>query len=119
VDAFVAAARGGRFDALLAVLDPDVMLRADRGAARPGALTVIRGAQAVAKAAIALRRMDLIVRPALVNGAAGIVSWLPEGQPFSVMGFTVAHRKIVEINILADPERLRRLNLRPPAGFAR
>jgi len=113
VDAFVAAARGGNFDALLAVLDPDVVLWGDRGAARPGALRVIRGAQAVAKAALGVRDVDLIVRPALVNGAAGIVSWLPDGQPFSVMAFTVAHGKIVEIDVLADPERLRRLNLRP------
>ena len=55
----------------------------------------------------------LIVRPGLVNGAAGIVSWRPDGQPFSVIGFTVAHGKIVEIDVLADPERLRRLNLKP------
>ena len=114
VDAFVAAARGGRFDGLLAVLDPDVVLWADRGAARPGALTVIRGAQAVAKAAVAVRGADLIVRPALVNGVAGIVSWLPDGRPFSVMGFTVAHGKIVEIDILTEPERLRRLKLPAP-----
>ena len=113
VDAFVAAARGGHFDALLAVLDPDVVLWADRGAAHPGALTVIRGAQAVAKAALGVGRVDLIVQPALVNGAAGIVSWRPDGQPFSVMAFTVTHGKIVEIDVLTDPERLRRLNLRP------
>jgi len=95
------------------VLDPDVVLWGDRGAARPGALTVIRGAQAVARAALAVRAVDLIVRPALVNGAAGIVSWRPDGQPFSVMAFTVARGKIVEIDVLTDPERLRRLNLKP------
>jgi RNA polymerase sigma-70 factor (ECF subfamily) len=110
----VAAARGGNFDALLAVLDPDVVLRIDRGGARPGALRIMRGAQAVAKQAAAVRAVPgLIVRRALVNGAAGIVSWLPDGRPFSVMGFTVAHGKIVEIHVLTDPERLRRLGLQP------
>ena len=116
VDAFLAAARGGDFDALVAVLDPDIVLRADRGAEPPGASRVIRGAQTVAKQALAFSGRaapGLIVRPALVNGAAGIVSWLPDGQPFSVMGFTVARGKIVEIDVLADPKRLRRLDLKP------
>lgn len=109
VDAFVAAARGGDFDALLAVLDPDVVLRADRGGA---ALKVIRGARAVAAQATLIRRVpDLIVRRALVNGSAGIVSWLPDGRPLSVMAFTVMRGKIVEIDVLADADRLRRLTL--------
>jgi RNA polymerase sigma-70 factor, ECF subfamily len=115
VGAFLAAARGGDFDALVAVLDPDVVLRADRGP-EPGASRVIRGAQTVAKQALAFSERaapGLIVRPALVNGAAGIVSWRPDGQPFSVMGFTVAHGKIVEIDVLADPARLSRLDLAP------
>ncbi len=117
VDAFVAAARGGDFDALVAVLDPDVVLRADRGAEPPGASRVIRGAQTVAKHALAVRASPgLIVRPALVNGVAGIVSWLPDGRPFSVMAFTVARGKIVEIDVLADPERLRQLDLAVPSG---
>ena len=115
VGAFLAAGRGGDFDALVAVLDPDVVLRADRGP-EPGASRVIRGAQAVARGALAFSRgaaPGLIVQRALVNGAAGIVSWLPDGRPFSVMAFTVAHGTIVEIDVLTDPERLRRLNLRP------
>ena len=115
VGAFLAAAHGGDFDALVAVLDPDVVLRADRGP-EPGASRVIRGAQTVAKQALAFSGRTapgLIVRPALVNGAAGIVSWRPDGQPFSVMGFMVARGKIVEIDVLADPERLRRLDLKP------
>ena len=115
VGAFLAAAHDGDFDALVAVLDPDVVLRADRGPG-PGALTAIRGAQTVAKQALAFSGRTapgLIVRPALVNGTAGIVSWRPDGQPFSVMGFMVARGKIVEIDVLADPERLRRLNLKP------
>jgi len=115
VDVFVAAARGGDFNALVGVLDPDVVLRIDRGGEGPGALTVIRGAHATAKRATLIRGVEgLIVRPAVVNGAAGIVSWLPDGRPLSVMGFTVARGKIVEIDVLTDPERLRRLDL-PPA----
>src|SRR5579884_1535841 len=116
VDAFLAAARGGDFGALLAVLDPDVVLRADRGAAPPGAPRIVRGAQAVAKQAVVFSGRavpGLVVRPALVNGAAGVVAWLPDGRPLSVLGFTVAGGKIVEIDVLADPERLRRLDLRP------
>lgn len=114
VAAFVAAARGGDFDALVAVLDPDVVLRADRGTKLPGASRVIRGAQTVAKQALAVGAAPgLIVRPALVNGVAGIVSWHPDGQPFSVMAFTVARGRIVAVDVLVDPERLRRLDLKP------
>ena len=111
VDAFLAAARDGDFDALLAVLDPDVVLRADRGGVPPGASRELRGARAVAEQALTFSRLVQFARPVLVNGAAGIVSWLPGGQPFSVMGFTVRRRRIVEIDILADPARLRRLDL--------
>jgi len=111
VDAFLAAARGGDFDALLAVLDPDVVLRADRGAVPPGASRVVRGAPAAAEQALAFARLvGPFARPALVNGAAGIVA-APGGQAFSVLGFTVTRGKIVEIDILADPARLRRLDL--------
>jgi RNA polymerase sigma factor (sigma-70 family) len=108
VDAFLAAARGGDFEALLEVLDPDVVLRADRG---PGASREIRGARAVAEQAATFSRVPESVQSVLVNGAAGIVSWLPGGQPFSVMGFTVKRRKIVEIDVLGDPARLRQLDL--------
>jgi RNA polymerase sigma factor (sigma-70 family) len=111
VDAFLAAARGGDLGALLAILDPDVVVRADRGAVPAGALKEIRGARAVAEQALTFSRLVYSARPALVNGAAGIVSWLQNGQPFSVMGFTIRRRKIVEIDILADPARLRRLDL--------
>ena len=110
VDAFLAASREGDFDALVAVLDPDVVLRADGGAVRAGLSRELRGAQAVAGQAFAYRRMARFSRPALVNGAAGLVT-APEGEPFSVMGFTIANGKIVEIDILADPERLRELDL--------
>jgi RNA polymerase sigma-70 factor (ECF subfamily) len=111
VDAFFAAARDGDFDALLAVLDPDVVVRADRGAVPPGASREVRGAKAVAELALTFSRLAESAQPVLVNGAAGIVSWLPGGRPFSVMGFTVRRGKIVEIDVLADPARLGQLNL--------
>jgi RNA polymerase sigma factor (sigma-70 family) len=109
VDAFLAASRDGDFDALVAVLDPEVVLRADRGAI-PGASRVVRGARAVAEGALAFAELARFARPALVNGAAGLVV-APHGQPFSVLGFTVSRGRIVEIDILADPARLRRLDL--------
>ena len=108
VDAFLAASREGDFDALLAVLDPDVVLRADLGPA--GGSREVRGAAAVAGQAFRYEKIGLIVQLALVNGAAGLVS-TRDGEPFSVGGFTIRDRKIVEIDILADPERLRRLDL--------
>lgn len=110
VDAFFAAAHDGNFDALVAVLDPDVVLRTDGGSARPRLTTVLRGAAAVARRAQAFARMAASRRPVLVNGAAGVVVMVG-GSPFSVMGFTVAAGKIVEINTIADPERLQTLNL--------
>jgi RNA polymerase sigma factor (sigma-70 family) len=109
VDAFLAAARAGDFDALLAVLDPDVVLRADVGAV-PGASRLLRGATAVAGQALAFQQFARFARPALVNGTAGVVN-APDGQPMAVMGMTIRRGKIVEIDILADPERLRRLDL--------
>jgi RNA polymerase sigma factor (sigma-70 family) len=115
VGAFLAAARDGDFDALLAVLDPEVVLRADSGAVGAGASGVVRGARAVAGQALAFSRMAPFSRPALVNGAAGVVT-APGGKPTAVMGVTVARGKIVEIDILADPERLRRLDLTLPDG---
>ena len=111
VDAFLAASRGGDFDALLAVLDPEVVLRTDRGAVPAGAWREVRGARAVAEGAVIGSHLAGFTRPALVNGAAGIVAFDPHGEPISVMGFTVAHGKIVAIDALADPERLRQLNL--------
>jgi hypothetical protein len=94
--------------AILAVLDPDVVLRADAGAA--GASREIRGAAAVVEQVLTFRRLAPFAKPALVNGAAGIVT-APGGQPMAVLGFTIMNGKIVEIDILADPERLRRLDL--------
>jgi RNA polymerase sigma factor (sigma-70 family) len=111
VDAFLAAARRGDFDALLALLDPDVTLRADRGAVPPGASKIVRGARAVAERALSFAQLVESARQVLVNGAPGIVSWFPDGRPFAVIGFTVERGKIVEIDILADPARLRQLDL--------
>jgi RNA polymerase sigma-70 factor, ECF subfamily len=108
VDAFLAASRGGDFDALLAVLDPDVVLRADRAAVQAGASSEVRGAAAVAKTFSGRARA---AQPALVNGAAGAV-WAPGGRPRVVFGFTITREKIVEINMLADPERLCQLDLK-------
>ena len=110
IEAFTAAARDGDFDGLVALLDPDVVLRADRGAVPVGAATEIRGAQAVASQAQSYSRLDLVNRPALINGAAGVVT-MRRGQPFAVMGITVRGGKIAEIDILADPERLAGLDL--------
>ena len=107
-DAFLAAARDGDFEALLEVLDPDVVLRVDLGPA--GESREVRGAAAVAGQALAYSQLGLLVQPALVNGAAGAVSIL-DGEPFSVGSFTIRGGKIVEIDILADPERLRQLDL--------
>jgi RNA polymerase sigma factor (sigma-70 family) len=110
VDAFFAAARGGDFDALVAVLDPDVVLRADGGTLRPSDTRVVRGAEQVARRALMFAGLSPYVRPALVNGVAGVVV-APHGQPFSVMGFTVVGGRIVAIDALSDPERLRELDL--------
>ncbi|MEV2278546.1 RNA polymerase sigma factor SigJ [Nocardiopsis sp. NPDC049922] len=111
VDAFLSAARGGDFEALLRVLDPRVETHADWGALRPGAAAVVRGAEAVARSAISYARPAEFVRPALVNGDPGVVVLDDEGRPFSVMGFTVVDGLITRIDALADPVRLDRLDL--------
>jgi RNA polymerase sigma factor (sigma-70 family) len=108
-DAFLAAARDGDFDALVAMLDPDVVLRADLGPLRGGSRE-FRGAEVVAGRALTFSQAGLVVRPALVNGTPGAVS-TRDGEPFSVGAFTVRGGRIVEIDILADPARLRQLDL--------
>jgi RNA polymerase sigma factor (sigma-70 family) len=105
IDAFVAASRHGDFQALLEVLDPDVVLRADTGE-----FTLVRGAETVARRARSFAQIGLEFRHALVNGSAGIVS-LRDGEPFSVGAVVVRNGRIVAMDILADPERLRRLDL--------
>lgn len=109
VDAFLAAARDGDFEALVAVLDPDVVLRADGG--MTGLSHQIRGAETVASQATRFSQAGLTVRRALVNGAAGLVSER-DGKPFSVGAFTIKGGKIVECDFLVDPERLAQLDLK-------
>jgi RNA polymerase sigma-70 factor (ECF subfamily) len=111
VDAFFSAARGGDFDALFAVLDPDVVLRLDAGARRPAASLLIRGADAVARQAqrgLATTLRAAQLRHTLVNGAAGVVVTL-RGRPITVMGFTVTDGRIAEIDAIADPDRVRKI----------
>jgi RNA polymerase sigma factor (sigma-70 family) len=108
VDAFLAAARDGDFDRLLAVLDPNVVLNADAGLT--GLTRHVKGAETVASQAMMWQRVGLDTRRALVNGAAGLVA-LRDGKPFSVMGCSVRAGKIVEMDILADPDRLAGLEL--------
>ncbi len=110
VDAFLAAVREGDFERLVAVLDPDIVLRAD-GGALAGLSRVIRGAQAVVAQAASFSKLGLSNQVVRVNGNVGVLSRLPDGRLFSVVGFTIAGGKIVEIDILADPERLSRLDL--------
>jgi RNA polymerase sigma-70 factor (ECF subfamily) len=110
VNAFLAASRNGDFEALLAVLDPDVVLRADAGLLQAGVSKVVRSATTVAEQALLFSKLAQHSRLAIVNGTPGLVT-APGGQPYSVVGFTIRHGKIVEIDILADPERLQQLNL--------
>jgi len=110
VDAFFAAAHGGDFDALVAVLDPDVVARIDGGTARPGASEVLRGAATVARNTLAIASIAAPKHPVMVNGAAGVIITLG-GQPMAVMGFTISRGKIVEIDAITDPDRLSRLDL--------
>ena len=108
VDAFFRAARGGDFDTLVTLLDPNVVLRSDYGGRRPGADKITRGAAAVAGQALLGALPGAELHPALVNGLAGVVITV-RGRPYAVMGFTVAHEKIIEIDAIADPDRVRRI----------
>ena len=110
VEAFLAASRNGDFDALVAVLDPEVVVRADAGAVPTGAAREARGAPAVAENALAFAHRARYARPALVNGAAGIV-FAPHGHLATVLAFTTSNGKIVTINVIADPAHLRQLDL--------
>jgi RNA polymerase sigma factor (sigma-70 family) len=110
VDAFVAASREGDFDALLRVLDPDVVMRLDRGERPPGASREIRGADAVVAQGFRMSGDGWLAEPAIVNGGAGVVI-TNRGRAFAVLGFTVSGDRIAEIDVLADAERLRRVDL--------
>jgi RNA polymerase sigma-70 factor, ECF subfamily len=110
VDAFLVAVRDGDFEALVGVLDPAIVLRADGGAVK-GMSRLVRGAQAVMAQAAAFSKLGLSNQVVLVNGNIGVVSRLPDGRVLSVIGFTIAGGKVVEMDILADPDRLSRLDL--------
>ena len=110
VDAFLAASRGGDFDALIALLDPAVVLRADPAAVLVGATAQVHGAPAVADTFSGRARY---AQPALVDGAAGAV-WAPHGRPRVVFGFTITHDKITAIDLIADPDHLAQLDLTIP-----
>ncbi|MGE5243556.1 MAG: sigma-70 family RNA polymerase sigma factor [Betaproteobacteria bacterium] len=110
VDAFLAAVQDGDFEALVTVLDPEIVLRADGGAIK-GMSRLVRGAQAVVAQAVTFSKLGLSNQVVLVNGNIGLVSRLPEGRVLSVIGFTIAGGKVVEMDILADPDRLGRLDL--------
>ena len=110
IDAFLAALRGDDFDALVAVLDPDVVIRADRTAAPAEGSREVRGARACAKQALAYSRFAHFARPALVDGAVGVVV-APRGRLFRVLHFTLTRGKIVQIDVVADPARLHQLDL--------
>jgi hypothetical protein len=107
VEAFLAAARDGDFDALIAVLDPDIVVREDTGS---GTLVEVHGAENVARRASAFSQLGVVARPALVNGAAGWVSLL-DGEVFAIAALTLRNGRITTMDILLDPARLARLDL--------
>ncbi len=111
VEAFLAASRDGDFERLLAVLDPEVVLRSDGGEARPRLDQLVHGNEAVASNAMLFRNLAATASRTLVNGVPGGVVWSPDGSPFAVLAFTVAGGRIVSIDVLADPDRLARLDL--------
>jgi RNA polymerase sigma-70 factor (ECF subfamily) len=118
VDAFLAAAQAGDVEGLIAVLDPEIVLRADGGAAK-GMSRLVRGAQAVVAQAATFSKLGLSNQVVLVNGNVGVVSRLPSGRVLSVIAFTTAAGKVVEMDILADPDRLGRLDLSSLESSAR
>ena len=109
VDAFLAALRDGEFEALLTLLDPDVLLR-DDSASLPGAAAMMQGARAVGGYALNFSRSAQVVYPALVNGSAGLAI-VPQGRLVGALAFTVRDDKIVEIAMISDPDRLREVDL--------
>ncbi|MGH9175640.1 MAG: RNA polymerase subunit sigma-70, partial [Vicinamibacterales bacterium] len=106
VDAFLAASRAGDFEALLRVLDPDVVLRVDGGGVGPLARPPLAGAAAVARVALGGAALARFTRPAIVNGGPGLVVEAP-GRPTSVIGFTVVRDRIVAIDVVSDPAKVR------------
>jgi RNA polymerase sigma factor (sigma-70 family) len=115
-DAFVEASRAGNFERLLAVLDPEVVLRSDGGAARPGLTLLVRGARAVAERAMIFRGLVEGLTRILVNGIPGAIVWAPDGSPYTVLALTVKGGRIVALDFLVDPDRLGQLDLAAVAG---
>lgn len=115
-DAFLAAARDGDFERLVAVLDPECTVRTDGGAGRPAMSSLVRGARAVAGQAMAFRRFAESATRIVANGAPAGVAWTPGGAPYSIVALTIRGRRIVEIDVLVDPDRLARLDLATFAG---
>ena len=116
VDAFLAAAREGDFERLVGVLDPDVVLRAEGGGARPNLTQLVHGARQVAGQAMLFRQFTSTATRVLVNGIPGGVAWKPDGSPYAVLALTVRGDHIVRIDVLADPDRLAALDPTPVAG---
>ena len=110
IDAFLTALRAGDFEGLLAVLDPDLVVRADPAAARPGTPSEVRGARTWARQAIAYSQMVRFAQPALVNGSVGLV-FAPHGRLLRALSFTIVSGKIAQIDVIADPARLSELDL--------
>ena len=110
VDAFLAAARDGDFERLVAILDPDVVVRSDRGAAQPGLVITARGAEAAAAQALSFRAFAGTATRILVNGTPGGVAWRPDGRPFAVLALTVSGGRVAAIDVLLDPDRLAQLD---------
>jgi RNA polymerase sigma-70 factor (ECF subfamily) len=110
ISAFLAAAREGDFDALVATLDPDVVLRADGGTVLAAMSAQVRGAQNVARRAAMWSRVDLVMYPVMVNGVAGVVA-TRNGTVFTIASVLVRHGRIAEMDFLADPERLAGVDL--------
>ncbi|MGI5239471.1 sigma-70 family RNA polymerase sigma factor [Dactylosporangium sp. CA-139066] len=111
VEAFFTASREGDFAALVEVLDPDVILRSDGGESRPRLTFTLHGPEQVATQALASSRLSPFVYPALVNGAAGVVVASAPDRPLFVMAFTVVDGRIAAVDVLADADRLRGLDL--------
>lgn len=111
VDAFLAASRARDFERLLAVLDPEVVLRSEGGLARPDMTLQVKGAQAVAERAMTYRRLVETPTRVLVNGMPGGIVWAPDGSPFAVVALTVRGKRLAALDFLVDPERIGQLDL--------
>jgi RNA polymerase sigma-70 factor (ECF subfamily) len=111
VEAFLAAAREGDVEGIVAALHPDVVLRSDGGPARPNLMLRLEGAEAVAAGAMTFRNFAAGATRVLVNGTPGGIAWTPDGRPFALLAMTVRGDRIVGIHVLADPERLAALGL--------